>query len=337
MRKALVFGATGQMARALVPMLAIDGWQVSAVARGGRDLPPEVAAHATPMPHQDTRAATIRAGGGFDAVFDPMALGPADAADLLSARDDVGQFCVISTASIYADAQGRSLESSGVTGFPRFPRQISETQATVAAGDGYSSGKVAMEHAFSGHPVTILRPGAIHGIGARHPREWWFVKRLLDGRREIPLLDHGQNIFHTSSATGIAALAALCLNHGHLGQFNVADPQALTVAQIAAAIADTMGRKVTLIGVDNLPDSLSHIGFTPWSGEHPLRLSTAKARALGWNGGPAYESQLPAYCAWLADHAATWRADFPAFAAYGHDPFDYLGEDLALRQAVRLM
>lgn len=336
MRKALIFGASGQMARALVPLLAGQGWQVDAVTRAGRPIPPEVEPFARHIPHGKSRAATIRAGGGYDAVFDPMALDGRDAADLLAAQDDVGQFCVISTASVYADAEGRSLESCGATGFPRFPRMIVEAQATVAAGEGYSAGKVAMEQAFAAANATVLRPGAIHGIGARHPREWWLVKRLLDGRREIPLIDAGGNIFQTSSANGIASLAAHCLQHGHSGIYNAADPQALTVAQIATAVARVMDRDVTLIAVDDLPDHLSHVGFSPWSCDYPLRLSTAKARALGWDGGPAYESQLPTYIAWLCQHAATWQADFPAFAAYGHDPFDYIAEDLALRQAARL-
>lgn len=336
MRKALIFGASGQMARTLAPMLAGQGWQVDAVTRAGRPLPPELEPFVGHVPHGESRAATIRVGGGYDAVFDPMALGARDAADLLAAQADVGQFCVISTASIYADAEGRSLESSGATGFPRFPRMIVESQATVAAGEGYSSGKVAMEQAFASANATILRAGAIYGIGARHPREWWLVKRLLDGRREIPLIDAGKNIFQTSSASGIASLAMHCLQHGHTGIYNAADPQALTVAQIAAAVAKAMDREVTLIAVDDLPDHLSHVGFSPWSCEYPLRLSTAKARALGWDGGPPYESQLPAYIAWLCQHAATWQDDFPAFAAYGHDPFDYIAEDVALRQAVRL-
>lgn len=329
MRKALVFGASGQMARALVPMLAGQGWQVDAVTRGGRDLPPELVNHARHMQHGDSRADTIRSGGGYDAVFDPMALTAADATDLLTARADVGQFCVISTASVYADAQGRSLEAAA-DGFPEFPREITESQPTVAPGTGYSSGKVAMENALLAAPVTILRPCAIYGIGARHPREWWFVKRALDGRKRVPLVDAGQNIFHTSSAIGIASLAAFCLQHQHHGIFNAADPQALTVTQIAQAIGQAMGHRFALIPVDDLPEAFAHVGFTPWSVEYPMRLSTAKARKLGWQGGPDYATALPTYCAWLAQHATTWQDDFPAFQAYGHDVFDYAAEDRVL-------
>lgn len=319
------------MARALVPELAEKGWLVEVVTRAGRALPAALDGYCRQVPSLENRSAMIRAGGGYDAVFDPMVMDATEARDLLMAAEDVGQFCVISTASVYADAEGRSLESAGETGFPRFPRQITEAQPTVHAGQGYSTGKVAMEQALADARVTVLRPGALHGVGARHPREWWFVKRALDGRMQVPLVDRGQNIFQTSSAAGVASLAAFCLQNAHLGVFNVADPQALTVAQIGQTIFESMGHAGQMISADDLPDADWHVGLTAWSCEHPMRLSTAKARALGWDGGPEYASQMPALCDWLAGHAATWQTDFPAFASYGYDPFDYVAEDAALR------
>lgn len=331
MKKALVFGGSGQMARALVPVLAEKGWVVEVVTRAGRPLPQVLEGYCRQVPSLENRAAMIGAGGGYDAVFDPMVLTPAEARDLLVAAEDVGQFCVISTASVYADAEGRALETAGETGFPRFPRQITEAQPVIASGSGYSAGKVAMEAVLAEARVTVLRPGAIHGVGARHPREWWFVKRALDGRSKVPLIDRGQNIFQTSSAAGIASLAAFCLQNEHLGVFNVADPQALSVAQIGQAVFEAMGHQAQLISADDLPDADWHVGMTPWSVEHPMRLSTAKARALGWDGGPDFASQMPALCNWLAGHTGSWQTDFPAFSSYGYDSFDYAAEDAALR------
>ena len=37
---------------------------------------------------------------------------------------------------------------------------------------------------------------------ATHPREWWFIKRALDGREAIPVAYAGKSVFHTSSARG---------------------------------------------------------------------------------------------------------------------------------------
>ena len=106
-------------------------------------------------------------------------------------QTDVGTLIVISSASVYRDAEGRSLDEAASGGFPDLPVPIGEDQPTVSPGpQTYSTRKAALEQALlenSRRPVTILRPCAIHGEGSRHPREWWFVKRILDGRREVPL------------------------------------------------------------------------------------------------------------------------------------------------------
>jgi hypothetical protein len=129
-------------------------------------------------------------------------------------------------------------------------------------------------------------------------------------------------VFHTSSTTGIASLTRHLAEGRLTGTFNAADPVALSVAEIAAAIGTVMGHRFDLIDHD--------IGHTPFSVEHPVRLSTARARATGWNGGPDYAACLPDYIAWLISHANDWQTAFPVFQRYGHDPFDYQAEDAAL-------
>jgi nucleoside-diphosphate-sugar epimerase len=270
----------------------------------------------------ESRAALVGA-RSYDAVIDTLAFGAADAADLLAA--DAGHFTVISTASVYADAAGRGLETAGEAGFPDYPDRIAEDQARVAAGPGYSAGKVALEDALARAkaPVAVLRPGAVHGIGARHPREWWFVKRALDGRRRVPVLDGGRSVFHTSSTLGIAGLTRHCIARGLTGPFNAADPDPPSVAQIAAHIGGLMGFAFELVPVS----AASGVGHSPWSAARPMRLSNARAVATGWDGGPHYGDCLPDYVAWMVAQAADWQQAFPVFGQYGHDPFDYAGED----------
>ncbi len=206
-------------------------------------------------------------------------------------------------------------------GFPRYPDPISEDQPLVPPGEGYSAGKVAMELALAGR-AAILRPGAIHGIGARHPREWWFVKRAMDGRIRVPVADGGRSVFHTSSTRGIASLTRHLAEQRITGTFNVSDPIAPTVAEIASAVGQVMGHRFDLVEHE--------IGQTLWSVGHPMRLSTHKARELGWDGGPDYALCLPDYLHWMVGHADGWRAAFPVFQTYGHNPFDYAAEDAAL-------
>jgi nucleoside-diphosphate-sugar epimerase len=329
--RAVVFGASGQVGRAAAAALAGQGHDVAAVVRGGRDLPAElVPLGVTRHDPQESRAALIRHLGGADAVFDALAFTAADADDLLAVQEDVGAFCVISTASVYADAMGRGVETGG--GFPDYPDPIHEDQPRVPPGEGYSAGKVALENALQSAktPVAILRPGAIHGIGARHPREFWFVKRALDGRRRVPVIAGGASVFHTTSTLGLASLVAHCLTQRISGIFNAGDPTAPTVADIAAMIGRQMGHDFTLIPVETLPEAADPVGHTPWSAKNPMRLSMNRALATGWEGGPDYAACLPAYVDWLCSNAADWQTAFPVFQNYGHDPFDYAAEDAAL-------
>ena len=313
--RALIWGGGGQVGRALALDLARAGWQVDAVTRSALALE-VLALGVTALPPPPSRAAAVAR--GYDAVIDTLAYTAADAADLLA--EPAGHYTVISTASVYTDAQGRGFELRD-NGFPQYPDPIDEMQATVPPGPGYSAGKVAMEAALHGR-AAILRPGAIHGIGARHPREWWFVKRALDGRHVVPVAMGGRSVFHTSSTIGIASLTRHLAENHITGPFNVADPVALSVAQIAAAIGDAMGHCFDLID--------HAIGHTPFSVDHPVRLSTARASATGWDGGPDYAACLPDYIHWLTRHRDNWQTDFPVFQTYGHNPFDYAAEDAAL-------
>ncbi len=321
--KALVLGGSGQMGRAVAKALAAAGWQVDAATGGGRALPVSLAG----VRRIDAGPLAAMLGRGADLVFDPFCMTAADAAARLACRADVGRFVVVSTASVYADARGRSLESTGETGYPQFGAPVTEAQVTVPPGAGYSAGKVAMERAFrdSGATVTLLRPGAIHGPGARHPREWVVVKRLLDGRRRIAAVDGGKSLFATTATLNVA-LAVLAAQAAALdGPVNVADPDRPSVAQIIGHIAAAMGRAAAVVPVDGTLGA----GFTPWSVGHPFLLDCGRLDRAGWQP-LSYAQALPPYLDWIVERAGDWQTAFPAFAHYPADPFDYDAEDRAL-------
>jgi nucleoside-diphosphate-sugar epimerase len=335
--EAIVFGAGGQMGRAVALALADAGWSVRGVTRGDRTLD-RALRHAGVTRLADTgltRAELI--GAGADLVFDPLCMNAAQAEALLAARRDVGRFVVVSTAAVYADAQGRCLEQADDLGFPQFAAPVTEDQTTLLPGEGYGPAKVAMERALlaSGATVAILRPGAIHGPLARHPREWVIVKRILDGRPAMPVIHDGHSRFHTTSAQAVGMLVGAIAAHRADGIYNVADPDAPSVREIAAALATEMGEEIDLIGILPQEDDLAHIGHTPWSVPAPYLLDCRRAAVLDWTP-PSYADAIAPYVEWLVSRARAedWHTAFPGFAHYGFDPFDYAAEDRVLAQYV---
>jgi nucleoside-diphosphate-sugar epimerase len=338
MKRVLVFGGAGQIGYATALELLTYGCAVDVVTRGGRPLAPSlVTAGATHIEGDGlTRCDLIhRQNQDYDAVVDPNAFTAEDATDLLSASDRFGTAIVVSTGSVYTDEAGRSLDTAAQTGFPQFSGPLSETTPRLSPGpQSYSFQKVAMEDICfaSDVPVSLLRPWAVHGTLARHPREWWVVKRLLYGRVQVPLAFGGRSIFHASSTRGIASLTRLCIETPGNHVVNVADPDVLTVSQIAAALADHLDRPLTIVPFEGAAAPPAKVGHTPWSAEHPLILDTSAARAFGWDGGPSYKDALTPYVTWMQDIAASgvWEKQFTAFAGYAHDPFDYKAEDAFL-------
>ena len=120
---------------------------------------------------------------GADALIDTIAFTQIHADQLLDVQGCVGAFVVVSSASVYRDAAGKTFDEARQNGFPELPVPIAETQPTVHPGPTtYSTRKVALEHRLLDQarvPVTVLRACAIHGMGSQHPREWWLVKRIL--------------------------------------------------------------------------------------------------------------------------------------------------------------
>jgi len=336
MAKVLVFGATGQLGRAVAQTALHAGWKVIAVTRGRSEHLPQ-GVEALVVGNQ-TRSQIIRAlGTSVDVAFDPTAYDEADAADLLAASAHFGAAVVVSSCSVYADAQGRSLDEAAQNGFPRFDTAMTEATPRVPPGpQTYSTRKVAMENIFraSPLPITILRPCAIYGKYATHPREWWLIKRALDGRQHIPIAYSGESIFHTSSAEGVGCLAELCMQKPAHRILNVADPQALTVRDIASALEVTMQLPISFYPFEGKP--VGGVGASPWSVPLPYTLNCSAAKSLGWDGGQSYVEAVRETAQWLLTFkgVSDWKTRFTGFANYIHDPFDYAAEDLFLSSSL---
>ena len=206
MPHAFILGGNGQIGVATASHLLDSGWTVTIAHRGLRPLPAELVkrgAKVVTLDRDQPGALARQLSSGADALIDVVAYGPEHARQLLAIQDAVGSIIVISSSSVYRDESGRTLDEAAETGFPELPVPITESQPTVEpSSKTYSTRKAALEQVLldgASVSATVLRPAAVSGIGSTHPREWWFVKRFLDQRRNIPLAYGGLSIRHAMS------------------------------------------------------------------------------------------------------------------------------------------
>lgn len=336
-RRAVVIGATGQIGRAAVGALARDGWEVTALSRGGgRDDGRPGGVRVVRGDREDDAVLAGAVGDGCDVVVDVVAYGGGHARQLVSLADRIGSAVVISSVSVYEDDKGRNFDTQQEPdGFPEYPVPLTERQRTVRAGEtSYSTRKVVLERellaAGAQLPTTLLRAGAVHGAYCRTPRELYFVKRNLDGRSRRVLAYGGESRFHPASVHNIAELIRLAAGRPGSRVLNAVDPDAPTVAEIARAVDAVMGvaeREDVL--VDGPPPAPT-VGDTPWSVPTPVVCDMSAAeRELGYRAVVRYADRLAETVASIEAELAgrDWREAYPKMLqAYG-DLFDYAAED----------
>jgi nucleoside-diphosphate-sugar epimerase len=336
-RRAFLLGGSGQTGRALIPRLQGRGWDVVVGSRGVRELPPGV--EHVQVDRADTAALKQALGDGADVLVDFVAFEKEHAQQLLALRELVSSLVVISTASVYTDQEGRTFdEAKTPEEFPRFPIPISErVQPTVKPGDAtYSTKKAAIEEVLLGQealPATLIRAGAIYGPGGS-VREWYFVKRVLDGRRYVILGDLGQSRFHPISTDNLAELIWLSAEHPGKRVLNAGDPGPPTLLEISRAIAAALGHEWTEVLLPTLGEPCE----SPWSGPRPVVLDmTEAAFEVGYRPVTTYERSVGATCDWLveATKERPWQELMPRMAEYMQDSFDYAAEDELLRELIK--
>jgi nucleoside-diphosphate-sugar epimerase len=338
-KRAFLLGGTGQTGRALAPRLRSRGWDVVVASRGRRAALEnlELDADVVLVDRADDAALRMALGDGADVLVDFVAFESAHAEQLLQLRDLVGSLVVISSASVYTDAEGRALdEATGPDDFPQVPVPMRAAQRTFEPGDAnYSTKKVALERRLLESerlPVTIVRPGAIHGPGGNLPREWHFVKRAVDGRGYVLLANRGNGRFHTTSTENLAALITLVAERPGTQVLNCGDPSPPTVLEIARAIAAAMGSEWAEVLVP-VPAADGVLGMTPWSVPRDFVLDMTEAELLGYRPVTTYAEAVVATCRWLVEvtEGHDWRELWPEPAERMSESFDYESEDAFVR------
>ena len=230
---------------------------------------------------------------GADVVVDCVCYCAEHARALLEHRQEIGSAVVLSSKAVYVDQHGHHSNSDSQ---PRFDGAASEQQPVLepdfsgayASRQGYGPNKVAAELTLlnSDLLVSILRPSLIYGPGSRQPREWFVVKRLLDGRERVPLSHQGRTANHPTAAVNLARVVARCALAPEARVVNVADPGTPTAADMVSAIASAFGRPLEIVGLDH--EAPAGLGWTPWANWPPFLLDTTAATSLGYTPAGSY-------------------------------------------------
>jgi len=169
----------------------------------------------------------------------------------------------------------------------------------------------------------------VHGPWSRRPREWVFVKRILDERSVVLLAHRGAGVDHPSAASNVAALVEQVAAHPGRRVLNSADPDAPSALAIARIVAAHLGHTWDEVLLDDTaPDP--DLGRTPWDAVPPIVLDTSAATALGYRPAGDYATAVAAELDWLVAATHEPRAGWAVPA--DDDPFfapllDYAAED----------
>lgn len=346
MKTALIIGGSGQIGRSTAARLGREGWSVTVASRTGATRDERFAGldvTSLTLDRNDT-AAVHRAASGKDLVLDAVAFGPAHGSQLAALNGEVGSLVVISTGAVYRGENGTTSETAeDDEQFPQYPVPIPEDWQTLpTGGSDYGSAKADLERLLlgtEGLPVSILRPGTLHGPFSTSLHHWSFIKRALDGRRVVPLAYDGQSRFSTSAADNVAHLIELCAARPGRRVLNAADDDALSVEEIGRRVFEIMGHEAEFVTFPGPPKE-GRVGFNPWGIPKPIVLGMdAARRELGYTQAIEYDDALRLDIEWAVEavraaeaEGSDWSSVFPGVVhRYGADGwFPYAEEDAFL-------
>lgn len=181
---------------------------------------------------------------------------------------------------------------------------------------------------FEHHPTaTHFRYPYVHGPNQPAPREWCFVRRILDDRPFVIVPDGGLTLVTFGYVENLAHAILLAVDQPERSRgevFNVGDEECLTVRQVAELCAEELGHSWEIV---NLPAELAEPTKPLMMADHTTHrlMDLGKVRHL-----LGYRDVVPARVA--VRRTARWLADHPP-APGGieehilEDPFDYAAED----------
>ncbi|MEZ0170867.1 NAD-dependent epimerase/dehydratase family protein [Microvirga sp. TS319] len=272
MTRALVIGGSGFVGRAIVRRLQEQGCQVTVLNRGSR---PIAGTRQLIADRNDPVAVgeTVK-NQAFEVVIDTNCYRPDQALILAEAlRGRAPRLVMISSAAVYANKARRPPSETepvgGASVWGDYGRDKSHAEDVYADADHFDR-------------VVFVRPPYIFGPGNNLDRETWFWSRQCAG---TPILLPGEG---TTQAQFIheddlaEAVEGLAFGPGHgIEAFNVADPQVLTLSELATMLAEAAGVPDRQIRAGSAASGLPARSWFPFR-DYPCLADPGRLMSTGW-------------------------------------------------------
>ena len=191
-------------------------------------------------------------------------------------------------------------------------------KAPPEVADQVMADEAVLAEASDGFPGVVMRLPELYG--PRQPRcaEWFFAKRVLDGRTRVALPEAGLHICHRgfvqNMARGVVQALTLARAAGHL--YNLGEEKLYTLAQLARGVARALDYEWDLYSVPG------HLWRTPY--DHTSFYDLRKARAqLRYRDRRIPRDGLELPLGWLCQSPPGEEWSWPGIEG----PFDYQRED----------
>ncbi len=325
----LVIGGTRFIGRAIVEELLRHGHRVTVYHRGKH--PGEFSAPVTEMRgdrHDLPRFRTDLTKVSVDALIDVIPMNGDDARAVAGVfRGRIARSVHISSGDVYAPGQAVPIPEDAPCG-------SADAAEITAYGQKVAYSKVAVEAVIreaqqhGEFPATVLRLPAVYGPRDPLAREWFFIKRVLDGRARVAVPDQGLSLFHRGYVDDVARAAVLALEKAEaVGRtYNVGHERVLTVRGIAELVAEVMGHQWDVVSApsERLPAT------NPFAAPYHIVYDLSRIKDdLGYRDSVSLRQGMERTAAWFVEHQ-------PASGSWGlgrhltHDAFDYEAEDAAI-------
>ncbi len=323
---ALVIGGTGPTGPHVVDGLLARGMDVTVLNRGGRPVRFAGAVEQVVAdPHVAESLASALRHRSFDVVvatYGRLRLMP----PIL--RECTGRLVTVGGTAYAELPAGAAVEDSPRDLVHTIVRRMVETEQTLSEA-----------HAAGDFVHTHLRFPLLWGPGQIAPKEWSIVRRVLDGRAFIPVVDGGRTLESKCFVTTAAAAVLLAVDRpgASAGRtYNVADAEtpddATRVRDLCAALGRPEVRLVNLPQTVHGPGGFWGVGRDldaavegrPASTRHRLISSDRIRDELGLRDVVPYAMAVDA----VARHCTSWPLERGGEAESTlADAFDYAAED----------